>query len=78
MTKIIADEKLRNQLNNFSQALEICNESGQVLGRFFPTLDLAEYEAWEPPVDEEEMRRREQSNEKRYTTAEALAFLEKL
>jgi hypothetical protein len=78
MTKIIADEMLRSSLHNFSQALELCDESGRVLGRFFPALDLSEYEPCESPTSEAELRRRQQSSERRYTTAEVLAYLEKL
>jgi hypothetical protein len=78
MTRVIVDDTLRNQLHNLSEPLELCDETGRVLAEVIPALDLSEYEPWEPPIDEEEMRRREQSNEKRYTTAEVLAYLEKL
>jgi hypothetical protein len=78
MTRVIVDEVLRSKLHNLSQPLELCDESGRVLGRVFPTLDLSQYEPWEPQVSEEELDRREQANEKRYTTAEVLAYLEKL
>ncbi|MHB1034578.1 MAG: hypothetical protein ACYC35_09080 [Pirellulales bacterium] len=40
--------------------------------------DLSQYEPWEPTVDEAELRRREQSSERRYTTAEMLDRLENL
>jgi hypothetical protein len=78
MSRIIVDDALRAKLQNFSRPLELCDESGKILGRVFPALDLSEYEAWEPPISEDELRRREQSNEKRYTTAEVIAHLEKL
>ncbi len=78
MTKILLDETLRGKLNNLSQPLELCDESGRVVARVFPVVDLSEYEPWEPPISEEESRRREQSNEKRYTTAEVLEHLRKL
>jgi hypothetical protein len=78
MSRVLVDEALRAKLQNFSRPLELCDESGRVLGRLFPAVDLSQYEPWEPPISEEELRRREQSNEKRYTTAEVLARLEKL
>ncbi|HEV3262704.1 MAG TPA: hypothetical protein VG013_38065 [Gemmataceae bacterium] len=78
MTRVTVNEALRSMLHNLSQPLELCDESGRVLGRVFPALDLSEYEPWEPPISEEELRRREQSTEKRYTTAEVLAHLENL
>jgi hypothetical protein len=78
MTRIILDATLREKLHNLTQPLELCDEAGQVLGRVFPTLDLSEYQPWEPSFSEEELQRQEQANEKRYTTAEVLAHLEKL
>jgi len=77
MTRVIVDETLRSRLHNLSEPLELCDESGRVLGRVFPALDLSQYEQWEPPIGEEELRRRERSNERRYTTAEVLAHLER-
>jgi hypothetical protein len=41
-------------------------------------IDMSEWEPLTPEVSEEELDRRERSNEKRYTTAEVLAYLEKL
>jgi hypothetical protein len=78
MTRVIVNETLRSMLHNLSQPLELCDESGQVLGRVFPTLDLSEYEPLEPQISHEEFLRRMQANEKTYTTAEVLAYLEKL
>lgn len=78
MTRVIVDEMLRNKLHNFSYPLELCDEAGRVLGRVIPALDLSQYEPLEPQVSEEELDRREEANEKRYTTIEVLAYLETL
>jgi len=78
MTRVVLDANLREKLGNLAQPLELCDESGRVLGRVFPTPDPARLEPREPQVSEEELDRREQANEKRYTTAEVLAYLEKL
>lgn len=78
MTRISLDAELRAKLLNLTQPLELCDDSGHVVARLFPLVDLSQYEQWEPPISEEELRRREQSGEKRYTTAEVLAYLEKL
>jgi hypothetical protein len=78
MTRITLDADLRGKLMDLNEPLELCDESGRVLGRFFPTLDLSQYEPWEPSFSEEELQRQEQANEKRYTTAEVVAHLEKL
>jgi len=76
MTKVVLDAILRQKLQNLTQPLELCNESGQVLARLTPILDLSKYEPLQPQVSEEELLRRSQSEEKTYTTAEVLAFLE--
>jgi len=78
MTRIHLDSTLREQLHNLRQPLEFCDEAGRVLGRFFPTSVLSQYESWEPSWNEEELLLQEQTNEKRYSTAEVQAFLEKL
>jgi hypothetical protein len=78
MTKIDVDDILRDKLCNLAEPLELCDPSGRVLGRVFPTLDLSGYERWEPPISEEELRRREESGERRYTTTEVIAHLESL
>lgn len=77
MTKVIVDDVLRNKLRNFSEPLELCDESGQTLAHVTPEVDLSQYEPWEPPISEEELRRREQSD-KWYTTEEVLAHLKSL
>ena len=77
MTRVIVNETLRSMLHNFSQPLELCDESGQVLGRVFPALDPALYNL-EPQISHEEFLRRLHANEKSYTTEEVLAYLEKL
>ena len=78
MTKVVLDAELRDRLLGLSEPLELCDDAGRVLGRVFPSIDLSEYEPWEPPFDEAELRRREQSGERRYTTAEVLEHLERL
>jgi hypothetical protein len=78
MPKIVIDAALRAQLQAITEQVELCDESGQVLGRFLPTVDLSQYEPLEPQVSEEELERRSRSNEKTYTTAEVLAYLEKI
>jgi hypothetical protein len=79
VTRVIVDEALRSKLHNLAEPLELCDESGRVLGRVYPEYDVSEYEEQrEPQVSDEELRRREQSNEPCYTTAEVLAHLERL
>jgi hypothetical protein len=77
MTRIIVDETLRNKLHNFAQPLELCDDSGRVLAHLIPSLDPSRYNL-EPQISSEEALRRLHAKEKSYTTAEVLAYLEKL
>jgi hypothetical protein len=78
MIQVVVDPAMQSKLHNFSQALELRDPTGRVLARVFPAVDLSEYEPLVPQVSEEELDRREQANEKRYTTPEVRAYLEKL
>jgi hypothetical protein len=78
MTKVILDAAFQQKLYNLKQPLELCNESGQVLARLTPVVDLVQFEPLVPQVPDSELLRRSQSDEKTYTTAEVLAYLEKL
>jgi len=78
MPKITLDATLSSKLHELAEVAELCDPSGRVLGRFIPQVDMSEWEPISPDVSEEELDRRERSNEKRYTTAEVLAYLEKL
>jgi hypothetical protein len=78
MTQIIVDAAMRTKLYELRQPLELCDESGQVLAQLTPVLTPAERQRREPPpLSEEELWRREQE-EGDYSTAEVLAYLEKL
>lgn len=46
MTRLIADEQLKARLAGFAETVEICDESGQVVGHFQPV---------EAPVSEREI-----------------------
>jgi hypothetical protein len=78
MTRVILDAATLSKLHNLREPLELCDESGRVLGEVKPAVDLSRYEPLEPQVSDEELRQRSQSKGKGYTTAEVLAYLEKL
>jgi hypothetical protein len=78
MTQIFLDAMASSKLTNISQPVELCDPSGRVLGRFTPLIDLSQWEPLSPEINEEELERRANSPEKRYTTAEVIAHLEKL
>lgn len=64
MNKIQLDDTIRAKLNGMSEELEVCDSSGQVVGRFVPESIYQKYlYAWvlsqRPPLSpEEELRRR--------------------
>jgi hypothetical protein len=78
MIQVVVDATIRSKLQTVLCPVELCDETGKVLGRFIPQLDPAQWEPLTPEISEEELQRRLKANEKRYTTAEVLAHLEKL
>lgn len=74
MTRITLDAELRGKLLNLSEPLDLCDESGQVVGRLLPVTTAPPPGYREPPLSEEEWRRREQ--EPGYRLDEVLARLE--
>ncbi len=60
MMKITVDDVLRARLHNLHSPLELCDESGRVLGRFTPAANPAMYQGVESPSGEEELQRRSQ------------------
>jgi hypothetical protein len=77
MTRVTVDSMLMGRLLNLSEPLELCDESGQVLGRFFPNQVPDDPALREPQITEEEIRRRLQSTTW-YSTPEVLARLDRL
>jgi hypothetical protein len=64
MTKVVVDAATRARLNNLSDLLEVCDESGRVLGYFHPVPAPFPTEAYvQSPVPEEEIecRRRQRT-----------------
>jgi hypothetical protein len=78
MERIIIDEKLAAILEVVTTPVELCDAASHVIGRFIPAFDPSEYVPVRDDISDEELDRRLRSNEKRYTTAEVLAHLEKL
>jgi hypothetical protein len=77
MTQVIVDAAMRGKLYDLRQPLELCDESGQVLARIVPTpAPSGNLPKEPPPLSKEEMERRR--HEADFSTAEVLAFLEKL
>jgi hypothetical protein len=78
MVKITLDAGLASKLQELSRTVELCDPSGKVVGKFVPLVDLSVWEPLTPEITEEELDRLEKSNEKRYSTAEVLAYLKSL
>ena len=76
MTKITVDAELRSKLLNLSEPLFLCDESGHIVGEFTPIDTRLPPGYHEPPLSEEEWKRREQ--EPGYSTEEVLARLKRL
>jgi hypothetical protein len=78
MIKITLDAAVASKLHELYEAAELCDPSGRVVGHFEPVFDPTKWEIIGPDITDEELERRANSNEKRYTTEEVLAYLEKL
>jgi hypothetical protein len=57
MCRITLDAETLHKLLATLQSVEVCDESGEVVGVFQPRLDPAKYDL-EPKISEEELRRR--------------------
>jgi hypothetical protein len=71
------DSGLSSRLYELCQTVELCDPSGKVLGRFVPAPDPLDWEPITPEITEEELDRRQQSNEW-YTTQQVLERLASL
>jgi hypothetical protein len=71
MTKITIDANRRLQLPDLSQPFAVCDEAGNIVGRYVPA-------SMGPPISREEIERRKQQKGNAYTTAEVMAHLAKL
>ncbi|HEV3025744.1 MAG TPA: hypothetical protein VGX76_24895 [Pirellulales bacterium] len=77
MTRIVVDAALEEKLTGSSAPLELCDQSGNVLGRFIPKIDWEAIERDRPQRTEEELRLREQTTGG-MSIGQVLAHLEKL
>jgi hypothetical protein len=76
MTRVILDAALRTKLFELAEPLELCDESGRLLGRFIPISEASLINRGEPVLSEDELRRREQEPD--FSTSELLAHLGKV
>jgi hypothetical protein len=81
MTRVTIDDEMRKKLLNCTKPLELCNEAGLVLARLTPSIPWTDSEDWEeltPPVSDEEIQRRIESNEPTFTTQELIDKIKQL
>ena len=77
MQKLVVDSQTLARLGNLQEQFEVCDESGQLLGRFFPVAKRMLYDEIDVDITEEELDRRSRETEV-YTTTEVLRHLERL
>jgi hypothetical protein len=78
VTKLTVDASTSEKLTNLKEPIRLCDPTGKVLGEFFPAFSMSDWEPATPDISEEELRRRENSQERRYSTEEVLKHLESL
>lgn len=71
MTRITIEDTFSRELEDVTSAVELCNRSGRVIGRFVPSTEPGSVDPSEPQVSEKELDRRQNSSEWR-TTADVL------
>ena len=76
MTTITVDAQLRSKLLDFSEPLNLCDESGRIVGTFTPVSTAPPAGYVETPLSKEEWKRR--LEEPGYRIDEILAGLERL
>ena len=76
MVKLTVDQDMRTKLRELKERLQLCDETGKVLGYFQPVVDPSLYEGVESPTSKEELLRRSQEGGGR-PLADILADLEK-
>lgn len=58
MVRVTIDQVVRSKLGGLDSPLELCDETGRVVGHFIPVEDHSIYEGVESPVSDEELDRR--------------------
>ncbi len=61
MNRVVVDPATHARLREVRQTLELCDDSGRLVGHFVPTLDPSECADLEPHVSEAELDRRERA-----------------
>lgn len=81
MLRITVNDVLRKTFGDFREDVELCDENGQVLGRFQVSAPWTDPDQWEPltpEITQEEIERRLAEGGPTYTTAQVIEYLSKL
>lgn len=78
MTRLVLDSATLEKLLYLAEPLDLCDDSGCRRAVLTPVYDPEEYGPLEPQVSDEELRRRENSAEPRFSIEEVLRHLEQL
>jgi hypothetical protein len=81
MTRVTIDNEIRKVLLNFTKPLELCDETGSILGKLIPTKpDVAAHD-WidlTPDETDEEIDRAIDSGEETYSTQDLIDQIKKM
>jgi len=78
MVRITVDSELRKKFLDFTDDIELCDESGRVLARFQRSTPWSDPDQWEPiapEVSQREIERRLAAGGATYTTAQVIEML---
>jgi hypothetical protein len=81
MTRVTIDVEVRKALLNFTKPLELCDESGTILGKLIPTKSDMTADDWidlTPDETDEEIQRAIDSGEETYSTQELIDKIKKM
>jgi len=78
MSPIQLDASTAEKLVRANSVIDVCDPEGRIIGSFCPRINPKDWIIEGPELTDEELLRRVQSNERRYTTAEVLRHLESL
>ena len=76
MTRVTLDAQMREKLSGLAHSVDLCDESGKVLGTFTPLTEREAAERARPAITAEELERRRAEPD--YSTKELIAHLENL
>jgi hypothetical protein len=80
MTRVTVDADLQKLLLNFTKPLELCDESGSILGKLIPIKPVTTEDDWidlTPDLTDEELEKEIDSGEG-YSTQEIIAEIKRM